>query len=94
MNTNNVKGLIAVASGIGAFVCSLISASELLNSESCENSSSVKKKGKGCSAVYIRENKGKKKCIFSAAAAVLLAVTGLLYTVLYYEGRNETSEEE
>lgn len=86
--------MLAAASGIGAFVCSLVSASELFKSENAESSSSVRKKGKGCSAVYIRKNDSKKRCLFSAAAAVLLAVMGLLYTVLFYEGRNESSEEE
>lgn len=94
MNKNNIKGIAAAASGIGAFICSLISASEFMDSGTEKKGSSVKKRGNGYSAVFISGSTSSAKWIFSAAAAFLLAVMGTLYTVMYYEGRKDKSERE
>ncbi|MGN1417210.1 MAG: hypothetical protein ACI4XF_10215 [Oscillospiraceae bacterium] len=92
MNKNNIKGIAAVVSGIGAFICSLISASDFLDTEKSTETASVKKRGDGYSAVFISGSKDSRKWIFSAAAAFLLAITGTLYTVMYYEGRKNRTE--
>lgn len=92
MNKNNIKGIAAVVSGIGAFICSLISASDFMDSERDLRKTSVKKRGNGYSAVFISGSKDSRKWIFSAAAALLLAITGTLYTVMYYEGRKDKAE--
>lgn len=94
MNKNNIKGIAAAAAGIGAFICSLISASDFMDNEKSTETAAVKKRGNGYSAVFISGSKGSRRWIFSAAAAFLLAITGTLYTVMYYEGRKDKSERE
>lgn len=92
MNKNNIKGIAAAAAGIGAFICSLISASDFMDTERPTQKTSVKKRGSGYSAVFISGSRDSRRWIFSAAAALLLAITGTLYTVMYYEGRKNSSE--
>ncbi|MGN0695135.1 MAG: hypothetical protein ACI4J5_00040 [Oscillospiraceae bacterium] len=92
MDKNNIKGIAAVISGIGAFICSLISASDLMDNEKSAETAAVKKRGNGYSAVFISGSKGSRRWIFSAAAAFLLAVMGTLYTAMYYENRSIRTE--